>query len=540
MNITRRCSGWMAAAYLVAGGTAQAQFTGSYQTNNINGVTNNAYVSYLIGSSARGDGLIVTNLGLLTSQTGYLGVNSNDSNNWALVTGSGSVWNNSSDLNVGYRSAGNKLSVASGGMVNNAAGYIGNNVGALNNNVTVTGGGSVWSNKNNLFVGYTGALNSMTVSNGGAVYNDSGYIGYKLNQVIVSGFEGSSGLLPPAGNGPGYQINGASGGVLALGFGNIGVQNYSAGANYNAVTITGTGSVWASRSNLYLGYGGNANTLTITNGGTVAVGGSLTISAMNGSADNALTITGGQLLVSNGAINVGASSSSGSFNLHGGTVYAGGLAVNQNAANGISFTAGTLDVAQAVVGNGSPLVVGDGEHAAGLNLRGGESSFDNNLVVSSNGFFTGTGVIASGDVTIQQGGQIAPGSSRALGTLTFYNALTLSGTAAIKLANDAGTNGASDFLDVGGQLDLSGGIFDFAHQDTLTNSIYIVSSYGSLVGELSTTNNLPGGYILDTNYQGHEVALVMIPEPVSMCLLVLFGGGCVIWRRMRRWKSWHT
>jgi T5SS/PEP-CTERM-associated repeat protein len=53
-----------------------------------------------------------------------------------------------------------------------------------------------------------------------------------------------------------------NGGVLSN---NVGILGYTPGANSNLVLVSGTGAIWSSRSNLFLGYDGMANRLIITN-----------------------------------------------------------------------------------------------------------------------------------------------------------------------------------------------------------------------------------------------------------------------------------
>jgi len=272
--------------------------------------------------------------------------------------------------------------------------------------------------------------------------------------------------------------------------------------------------------------------LAINNGGAVIVGGALTISAFAGASNNTVNVTGGQVNVPTGAINVGPAGSA-QFNLAGGSVFAQQLIATNGPNSAVNFSQGTLDLAVATVINGSTFMVGDGTHAATLNLRGGVSGFANDVQVSSNAFLPGFGTLANGNALIQSGGTLAPGNGSTLGVFTFSNQLRVAGTADIKLQSTVGPLGTGDFLNVAGALDVTGGTLDFIPLDTPTNDVYVFCAYGSLLGTLVATNGVPAGYVFETAYNGNELALVAVPEPASLGVLLLIGGG-LLWRRLRR------
>lgn len=116
----------------------------------------------------------------------------------------------------------------------------------------VTGGSSL--DVSNLLVGNfdPGALASVTVS-GGSV-TTSGVYG------VVVGNGGTSSLLVD------------NGGSVSSPVATIGWVT----AN-SSVTVTGTGSQWVNSGNLRLGYQGDGNTLAVTDGGLVKVGGVLDV-----------------------------------------------------------------------------------------------------------------------------------------------------------------------------------------------------------------------------------------------------------------------
>jgi T5SS/PEP-CTERM-associated repeat protein len=492
---------------------------------------------------ASGNSLTIANQGTVNSAQGYLGVQ-NASNNSVLVTGAGSSWNVAGGTIVGSNGVGNTLTIANGGVVNNGSEIeIGVEANAHNNSVSVTGAGSTWTNPG-FNVGSLGSSNSLTISAGGVVNSLRACLGAGAisagNKLTVDGgvLTGTDVLVGGLGHGNNLTIS--NGGVVSMTLSSLqyGVIGQGASASNNTVLVTGAGSVWEMGKDLKVGSQGSGNTLAINAGGKVTVGSNLHISAQSGANGNAVNITDGTLTVSNGTIMVGTAGGSGAFNLDGGLVYADKLVANSGHDSAATFTKGYMDLLQATVEKESALVVGDGTQTAHLNLRGGVSSFADGLTVANNSIVTGSGSTTNGDVLIQNGGTLSPGNGSTLGTFSFSGKLTLNGTLDITLDNAAGTFGTGDFVAVSALLDLNGGIIDFSLLNAPVNEVYVFSSYGSLTGTLSATNNVPDGYIFETNYAGNELALVMIPEPVTAGLLFLFGGGALIFRRMRRWKSW--
>ncbi len=257
---------------LLAAVTAQAQYTGNFQTNTISGVTSNWAGPYHIGSINNGytrsdfNGLIVTNAGKLFI-TGVL-YDGDGVTNSVLVTGAGSLLSSSGSCIVGDGGTGNHLTIENGGFVySGSSGIIGNNYIASASWALVTGAGSIWSNNGALFVCNHGQPNTLTIANGGKVYDSQGYIGYPYDA-----------------------------------------------ANSNAVVVTGAGSVWSNSSALFVGnvgWGNFDNTLTISNGGTVVA------TATEIAIYSALILSGGTL-VGNLSIDPGALAT-------GGGTYAGAV-----------------------------------------------------------------------------------------------------------------------------------------------------------------------------------------------------------------------
>jgi T5SS/PEP-CTERM-associated repeat protein len=258
---------------------AAAQYSFDHQTNILNSVTNNGWPQnsdYVVGGTTSWDALIITNGGALFDLGGFLAAFSG-SNNSALVTGAGSRWNNSGVLGVGWAGSGNSVVINNGGrLANNADGQIGRLTGANSNSVLVTDAGSSWSNRTDLYVGYNGAGNSLRVSNGGMVVSSNGFIGGwsgSTNNSVCVGDPGS--IWTNRGN-LYFSYVGSSrnslvisnGGQVFNGTGFVGSSVFGTSLE-DSVLVTGLGSVWSNRFNLIVGYKGGNNSLTISNGGLV-------------------------------------------------------------------------------------------------------------------------------------------------------------------------------------------------------------------------------------------------------------------------------
>jgi fibronectin-binding autotransporter adhesin len=285
--------------------------------------SNTADVTLGNANGSSSNSLVIASGGQVFNVNATIGNDTAASNNLVQVTGTGSIWNNSGDLYIGGNGSFNSLTVDTGGQVNNGGGFIGWGASANGNAVLVTGSGSLWTNGGDLNLGfYGGTSNSLVIANGGRVFNNNGNIGgaplgspANFNSVLVTnagsvwvnngdlslGYNGGvSNSLTIASGGQVFNNNGA------IGEGNAGL-GYGTG---NWVTVTGSGSLWNNRSNLWVGRGWN-NQLTIAAGGTV--------SNQNGSVGydtnanyNAVTVTGsGSLWANSGTLYVGLT---GSFN----------------------------------------------------------------------------------------------------------------------------------------------------------------------------------------------------------------------------------
>jgi T5SS/PEP-CTERM-associated repeat protein len=326
----------------------------------------------------------------------------------------GSVWNNSGFLYVGFSGTGS-LTVQNGGTVSNAIGVLGYLVGSSSSgSATVDGVGSRWNNSRNLDVGVEGT-GSLVVQNGGTVSNTTGALGW---------FSGSSG----------------------------------------SATVDGAGSSWNNSGSLYVG------------GGTVAAGGTGSLTAQNGGAVN----VAGTLRIWN----------TGTVNLNGGIISAGDL-VNDGAFN---FNAGTLNVANSLLFDtagplGNSLVL---TGAKTLNVGGTTTLGDSTLTLDGGTLTVGEKIVTSGFGELNING----------GTLTVGEGNGSIDVNVFRLGFDVGTTGShtitgngslsAEHLSIGdsgtGSFAQSGG--------TVSVTIRLRPPFGLILGRLETgkgTYDMSGG-----------------------------------------------
>jgi T5SS/PEP-CTERM-associated repeat protein len=330
--------------------------SGSNGTVTVDGVgstwTSSGYL--LVGQSGTGT-LNITNGGTVTNSShGYIGSGSG-LNGTVTVDGVGSTWTSSGYLFVGSSGTGT-LGITNGGTVN--SGYsnvvyrscIGYPPGS-NGTVTVDGAGSTWNNSGPLYVGEYG-MGTLGITNGGKVNSDYSYS-------YIGTDSGSNGTVTVDGAGStwtnsrdlyvGYNgtgtLNITNGGKV-----NSGSSSYSSsigcsiGSN-GTVTVDGVGSTWTN-SGLYVGYRGTG-TLSITNGGTVDVGGNVGL-AEDGTATGTINLIDGVLRLHGGSLSKGYGAATLYFTggrLEGaGSIYWGGPFTQNGGALAPGNSAGTTQI----------------------------------------------------------------------------------------------------------------------------------------------------------------------------------------------------
>ncbi|MGD1019471.1 MAG: hypothetical protein ABSA12_09145 [Verrucomicrobiia bacterium] len=324
--------------------SSEAQYTANFQTNIFNGTTNTVG-TYLVGSNAFADVLLIRNKGLLTSTTGYVGYEIGSSNNCAIITGAGSMWNNLyGNLTIGYHGDGNSLIISNGGEVfQYDSSYI--TVGASSswNRVVITGIGSVWKDNYTLYVGgASGQGNSVVVDNGGLLVSESTTIGGDSNNSVV--VTGGGSVWSNLDLVVGYDGGGNS--LVISNFAQL-VNNQCTvgylGGSSNVVRVVDSG-VWQNGA-LIIGSQGSSNSVVVENGSLAAA--KLVVGAASTTCDNVLELDSGNLVVANNGSGV-LEVRNGQLILNGGVLQADTL-VMTNACAQFIHTGGTLIVSNVLL-----------------------------------------------------------------------------------------------------------------------------------------------------------------------------------------------
>jgi len=464
MQRTRR--GCLIAGFLISitlgSPSSQAQYSGSFQTNIITGVTSNWSFTYTVGSVLFADALLIEHGGVLSNGAATVGQASSSSNNFVLVTDSGSVWSNGNRIFVGEAGAGNSLVISNGGSVISLVDGViaGVNATGNGNNILVTDPGSVLRDVQNLTIGESGVSNSMTIINGGKVYDSQGILGSECSQsgcistsyssVVVSG----AGSTWSNGNSLVVGLSGWCNSLVISNGGNV----FSTDGNFkgsaigyytgsNSVLVSGTGSLWSTPGSIKVGNVSTANSLVISNGGVV-VDGNGAISFNPGSSGNTATVTGSGSVWSNGILNVG--NDGGASTL---AIMNSGAVVSSNSFIGNLPTSSSNSVYVANIGalQSDTLYVGYQGSSNSLVVSGG-SVFATNLVVGAAS--TTCDNLLQVDVTHQLSGQ-----STVIVTNTLGNAVlevrhgTLVLAAGVVQADTLViTNSCAQFIHTGGIL----------------------------------------------------------------------------------------
>jgi len=423
----------------------------------------------------------------------------------------------------------NSLTIRLGSLVGGAAPQVG--MQSDFNNVLVNGVGSTWTigdvNSGFLYIGHLGSGNSLTIENGGLVNN------------------------------PGTSVQSEH----FIGYGD---NSNTALGNNNSVAVTGTGSSWTmvdSYSQLYVGYFGSGNSLTVDTGGSVSnTNGIIGLGSTSNTAlgnDNSVTVTGtGSVWTNSESLNVGSRGSGNSLSIHEGasvsnTIGTIGFGNDTNSALGnnntvtVSGTDSTWINSQALrvgySGSGNSLIIEEGATVSNVGAvigRGGTNpALGNNNSVTVAG--AGSTWISTSNVTVGEWGS--------------GNTLTIQDTALVR---------------IGGTLSIS------AQIDSENNFIRLHDGYLAIFGDQTTylSNLITNGHlqlwdgltwVTSSNLNNYEFAFFAsnaaaeafsgyqnlggytiatastVPEP-STGVFLLLGAGALLFRRLSTKRSGNS
>lgn len=453
--------------------------------------------SLLINCNGGGKGLEVSNGGRVDCGYGSIvaPVSTPPTNPLALVWGNGSVWNSSSlSISGGGASGFPSLVISNGGAVLSGFRIV---VSGKSNVVTVTGPGSLWDNSSpfhsstcTLIVGDSGAVNSLVITNGGEVMSDYAILGQPSdvdgilstnNTVLVTGsgsvwsnrYDLYVGGLDFNYNSIGNRLVISDGGHVFDHYAYVG-SNGRVTSGSNSVLVTGSGSLWR---NGYIFVTGGGSTVVISNGACVVASSAHAV----GAGPGGFTVSGGSFYVTN-------SGGTGVFDfqyaqskLDSGTITADTCSLFDSSSSFV-FNAGVLNCKTTTVQNARQFIVGNGTNSATFRMLGGVHSFYGGLRLRTNSFLTGCGTI-NGAVLVDAGGTVL---ADACGTLTLTGGLTNNG---VMIAdNGSALESSSTLVNNGKILLFNGGTANFT--GTFINNGMVVDGGMVLLNPQRLSNKL--------------------------------------------------
>src|ERR1051325_1630035 len=216
-------------------------------------------------------------------------------------------------VTIGTNGSFTLLALTNGALLTKSGlGVIGRNAGAHSKTVRLTGANTRWLMSLDLFLGSNGSFNKLFVSNGALVGDQFGYIGLLPTSISNAAFVTGTGsvwsnrsnlYLGFSGNGNRLFISNA--GQV---FSHSGVIGADVTSSNNEALVTGTNSFWSNRNQVIVGALGSNNRLTVSNGASVFTSNEVILGLLSGSVSNLLLLSGGALLTNGGRGIIGADS----------------------------------------------------------------------------------------------------------------------------------------------------------------------------------------------------------------------------------------
>ena len=276
--------------------------------------------------------------------------------------------------------------------------------------------------------------------------------------------------------------------------------------SHGTATVSGAGSTWSNSGNLNIGEAGTG-TLIIQTGGTVSVGGVVTIARDQGSVGTLNLFTSGILQVG-GTNGLAAGAGTAIFNFGGGTIQVTGSNLTSSMNTVLSTTGSTVDTngfnasfSGAFTGSGGLTKSGNGTLTlTGVNTYSGGTNFNAGIVAVNSDTNLGTGPLSFNGGTLES---LTPG-----GGLTLSQAIAI-GSGGRFLADPDTTSALSGAITGPGMLTKDGpGTLVLSGKNTYSGGTTI--DLGTLIVNnakaLGTGNVAVIGGVLATNRQPINVA----------------------------------
>jgi autotransporter-associated beta strand protein len=392
-------------------------------------------------------------------------------------------------------------------------------------------------------------------NNGKGTYELSGGLVSMPNETLGNG-QGSKGIFKQSGG-----TNSVLG-SLSVGYGSeyfpdvTGTYDLSGGllqASGEEIARSGTGvftQTGGTNSTGLLSFASNSGS-----SGTYNLnGGTLIINSISKGAGTAFFNFGGGTLkagttfttslpmsLSNTAGNANVDTTNGDITLSGTLSGIGGL--NKLGANILTLGAASTYTGPTTIKAGILALSSTGSlNSSSINVSAGAtynvSAISNGYHLKNSQTLGGTGTV-TGNVTVDAGGQIAPGNiPGSLGTLTFNDNLSLASGSVLYF--DLATSNASDKISMPSSTLLLNNQqfsdFNFAFQNGISPGIYTLIAAGSVQGGLgSNVSGTINGLAASISTSGNSLLLTVVPEPSILVLLGVSGVGC-FGLALRRWK----
>jgi len=515
-----------------------------------------------VGYGSSANQLIVSNAALISAQGVVVGRDATSLNNRALIdggtllslnsgTGALDVRRGTNVLNAGLIDADSLILTNSQGFFEFSGGTLITRGGVISNNVPFVVGRAgpapaIWNVRagvsnyllaGRLIVGSNSSFSQVFITNGaildGKDYTFLAFNSGSNNEVQVSGpgstLNSAFGFFVGA-DGNGNRMLLGNGGKAFANLGNAGTFiGRSVGTKSNAVTVADPGSRWSVNDFLYVGSGGNANQLVVSNGATVdsLIG---YVGSATSASNNLAIVTGANSSWSNRSELYVGSSASGNLLVaaNGGKVINGGAFVglsSSSRSNNVLVTGpGALwnnrgDLYVAYDGTSNQLVVDSGGSVISSNAYVGDSA----LAGLNTALVTGAGTLWSnayhlfvGDdgfnnqVTVSDGARLASVyTDIGNGPNSKNNLLLVTGPGSLftnSVLMHVGNAGTGNQLVVSNAAQVLGASCNFYVGESSTNNLGLVTDPGSLwVGDAIIVGTSTGGNRLVAANGGHIV-----------------------------------